>query len=49
MSGHTDDAVLDLGIKLRGTALSSEAFHLHATGAEGARVLDGKGEPSRPR
>jgi chemotaxis methyl-accepting protein methylase/signal transduction histidine kinase/ActR/RegA family two-component response regulator len=49
MSGHTDDAVLDLGIKLHGTPFLQKPFTLVQLAKKVREVLDGPREASRPR
>jgi len=49
MSGHTDDAVLDLGIKLRGTPFLQKPFTVAQLARKVRAVLDARGEGSRPR
>ena len=49
MSGHTDDAVLDLGIKLHGTPFLQKPFTVLQLARKVREVLDGPREPSRPR
>jgi len=49
MSGHTDDAVLDLGIKLRGTPFLQKPFTVTQLARKVRAVLDARDEASRPR
>jgi two-component system CheB/CheR fusion protein len=49
MSGHTDDVVLDLGIKLHGTPFLQKPFTLVQLAKKVREVLDGPREASRPR
>jgi len=49
MSGHTDDAVLNLGIKMHGLPFLQKPFTLLQLAKKVREVLDGPGETSRPR